>query len=363
MTGPITTLEEFEAEYKKGIGVEIDLSKQLFLTEATRDNIKNFADAIGDNNPLWIDEEYASKSRFGMITAPPTFLYNVNHGSLPSASGTIARPVYNQTHLYAGAEFEFFRPIYLSDKFTVKGKAVDVVKKQSKSVGSMLFVTGEASYINQHEELIGIIRTITCRYIIPDKQAIGSERKARLDVEEKSPELPDVKAKSPDLLAFERERRGVETQYWEDIEVGMEMMPPLEKGLLTMTEIYRFGLFVPPRLRRIEIRHEMMELGFEREATQKRAGLENASDYGPQRICWMGQFLTDWMGDDGTLKKFSAQIRHPNIIGDINVIKGKVINKYTGDGEYLVDCEMWVENQSGLVTAPGQATIALPSKD
>ena len=353
MVRPITTLEEFEAEYKKGIGVEIDLSKQLFLTEATRDNIKNFADAIGDNNPLWINEDYARKSRFGMITAPPTFLYNVTHGSLPSASGTITRPIHNQTHLYAGAEFEFFRPIFLGDKFTVKAKAVDIVRKQSKSVGTMLIVTGEASYFNQREELIGIIRTITCRYILPDRQAIGSERNARFDTE----------AKSPDLLAFERERRGAEPRYWEDVEVGMEMTPPLEKGLLTMTEIYRFGLFVPPRLRRIEIRQEMMELGFEREATQKRAGLENASDYGPQRICWMVQFLTDWMGDDGTLKKFSAQIRHPNIIGDSNVIKGKVTNKYVNDGEHLVDCEMWVENQSGLVTAPGQATIALPSKD
>ena len=51
MAKPITTLDEFEAEYKKGIGVEIDLDKHNFLTEATRDNIMNFADAIGDNNP------------------------------------------------------------------------------------------------------------------------------------------------------------------------------------------------------------------------------------------------------------------------------------------------------------------------
>ena len=354
MAEPITTLDEFEAEYRKGIGVEIDLDKHLFLTEATRDNIRNFADAIGDNNLLWIDEEYARKSRFGMITAPPTFLYNVNHGSLPSASGTITRPIHNQTHLYAGAEFEFFRPIWLGDKFSVKGKPIDIVRKQTKSVGPMLFVTGEASYFNQNKELIGIIRTITCRYILPGGQAIGSgsDRKAR----------PDVVGKSPDLLAFERQRRGAEPRYWEDVEVGMEMTPPLEKGILTMTEIYRFGLFVSPHPRRIESRRETMELGFEREASQKRAGLENATDYGPQRICWVGQFLTDWMGDDGTLKKFSVQIRHPNIIGDINVVKGKVTAKYISDGEHLVDCEMWVENQAGLITAPGQATIALPSK-
>ena len=104
-------LDDFEREYKKGIGIEIDLNSQRFLVEATRDNIKNFADAVGDNNPLWINEEYAAKSRFGMITAPPTFLYNVNHGSTPSISVPGTRPTMDLALLYAGAELDFFRTI------------------------------------------------------------------------------------------------------------------------------------------------------------------------------------------------------------------------------------------------------------
>ena len=136
----------------------------------------------------------------------------------------------------------------------------------------------------------------------------------------------------------------------------------MEKGLLTMMEIIRFGLFVAGLPRRIERKREDIETGFSREAMQKRSGLENASDYGPQRVCWVGQFATDWMGDDGTLKKFSCQVRHPSIMGDSNFVKGKVTNKRVAKGEHLVDCEIWVENQAGLVTAPGSAVIALPSK-
>jgi acyl dehydratase len=356
MPEQITTLDEFEEEYRKGIGTEIDLNGSNFLTEVTRDNIMNFADAIGDNNPLWTDADYAAKSRFGTLTAPPTFLYNVNHASLPSASGTITVPILNQTHLYAGAEFEFFRPVCLGDRISVKGKPVDIVRKPSKSVGDMLFVTGESYYSSHDGELIGILRTVTCRYVLPDRQAIGEERQAAAAAEQEK-----LEPKSPDILAFDRVRRGAEPRYWEDVEIGTEM-EPLEKGTLTMTEISRFGIMVPPMPRRIEVRRTMMELGFEREASQKRAGLENASDYGPQRICWVGQFLTDWMGDDGTLKKYSVQIRHPNIIGDSNIIRGTVTGKYTSEGEHLVECEMRVENQSGLVTAPGKALISLPSK-
>ncbi len=69
---PLTTLEEFEAEYRKGIGAVLPPGP---TKEASLDNIRRFGDVIGDYNPLWRDEEYAKESRFGMITAPPTFIY------------------------------------------------------------------------------------------------------------------------------------------------------------------------------------------------------------------------------------------------------------------------------------------------
>jgi acyl dehydratase len=353
MAEQTSALDEFEREFNKGIGVEIDLTGQRFVVEATRDNIKNFADAVGDANPLWINEEYAGQSRFGGITAPPTLLYNVNHGSAPALAPPRRPHRMDLALLYAGAELEFFRPIRLGDEFTIKGKSLDIYRKQSKSLGPMLFATGEACYYNQRQELLGIIRTTTCRFKPPPEQAVHIDREFKTGIE----------VKSPDLLAFERKRRGAEPRYWEDVGVGSEMTPPLEKGLLTMMEIIRFGLYVSPMLRRIERKREWVEIGFSREAMQKRAGLEDASDYGPQRVCWLGQFVTDWMGDDGTLKKLSCRIRHPSIMGDSNIVSGRVKEKRIEGSEHLVDCEIWVENQAGLVTAPGMATVALPSRD
>jgi hypothetical protein len=186
----------------------------------------------------------------------------------------------------------------------------------------------------------------------PQKHVVHIDREAKSDIE----------PKSPDLLAFERQRRGNVPRYWEDVQIGEEMIPVLEKGLLTMMEIIRFGLFVSGLPRRIESKREGIETGFSREDMQKRSGLENASDYGPQRVCWLGQFVTDWMGDEGALKKLSCQVRHPSIMGDSNFVKGKVTGKRLENGEHLVDCDIRVENQAGLVTAPGRAIIALPFK-
>jgi hypothetical protein len=172
-----------------------------------------------------------------------------------------------------------------------------------------------------------------------------------------------VVAKSPDILAFERKRRGAEPRYWEDVKEGQEMEPN-ERGVLTATEITRFTLFVANMPPRILSRREGLEVGFQREAfSRAQHGTVDAEDFGPQRTAWLNQMITNWMGDDATMKKFSCQIRGSNMLGDINVVKGKVVKKYVAEnGDHLVDVEVWVQNQGDVITAPGAATVLLPTK-
>ena len=344
-------LDAFERAFRAGIGKEFDLNGLRVVHEATRDTILNFAEAVGDANPLWTNEDYAARSRFGGLTAPPAFLYAVTHGSTPADGGPDMPPSPDLALLYGEAELEWYLPMRRGDSFTVTGRSVKAERKQSRSLGTLLFTTGETSYRNQRGELVGVLRPTVCRFLPPERLAVKIDRQSRAETE----------ARSPDLLAFDRVRRGAEPRYWEDVKVGEEM-PLQERGLLTMMEIMRFGLLAPGMPRRIERRRPGLETGFAREKQQQRAGLEDASDYGPQRVCWLSAYATDWMGDDGTLKKLSVRIRHPNLMGDSNTITGRVTDKRIEDGEHLVTCEMAVANQSGLVTAPGTAVIALPSR-
>jgi len=48
--------------------------EKVVTVEVDRGIIRRFAQAIGDPNPLWQDEEYAKKSKFGGIVAPPELL-------------------------------------------------------------------------------------------------------------------------------------------------------------------------------------------------------------------------------------------------------------------------------------------------
>ena len=101
---------------------------------------------------------------------------------------------------------------------------------------------------------------------------------------------------------------------------------------------------------------------FDEEHAQKRRNMPGQFDYGSQRVCWLAQIVTDWMGDDGTLLKLHASVRHPNIVGDTNTVRGSVVRKFTEGDHALVEVQMENINQSGLPTAFGTAIVELTSR-
>ena len=58
-------------EVRKFIGTSFRIGHSINNKEATEIAIQKFADGIGDTNPLWTDPEYAAKTRYGTIVAPP----------------------------------------------------------------------------------------------------------------------------------------------------------------------------------------------------------------------------------------------------------------------------------------------------
>jgi hypothetical protein len=73
--------------------------------------------------------------------------------------------------------------------------------------------------------------------------------------------------------------------------------------------------------------------------------------------------MTNWMGDEGLLRRLSAQVRRHNLIGDVTWCRGIVTGRREEDGLSLVDVDLTAENQHGDITAKGSATVALPRRD
>jgi len=360
----IKSIEEFEEEYKKGIGETLAYRPSK---EANLDNIRRFGDGVGDYNPLYRDEDHAENSRYGMITAPPPFLYSVSLGVVAGETGAIDRARVSTIHLpvnYAGAEIDFIRPIWVGDRITCTEQVGETMRKESGRVGKIAFNTGLVTYTNQRHEVVATINTLMARYENAG-HTMEYDRTPKAGEGEDTAQMIVVPA---DPLVWERERRGAETRFWEDVVEGEEM-PHLKKGTYSVTELFMFthGVLGTTRATRKYLEAEgSPDLGgggrFDEEHAKKRRNMPGQFDFGPQRVCWLCQMVTDWMGDDGLLRKMHASVRHPNIVGDTNTVFGEVIKKYIESDEHLIEIQVANRNQSGLATALGTAIVSLPSR-
>ena len=77
------------------------------------DDIRAFANATGDHNPLHLDEEFAKQTRFGKRIA---------HGMLSASliSAVIANDLPGQGSIYLGQTLQFVAPVFPGDTVTTR---------------------------------------------------------------------------------------------------------------------------------------------------------------------------------------------------------------------------------------------------
>ena len=84
--------------------------------------------------------------------------------------------------------------------------------------------------------------------------------------------------------------------------------------------------------------------------------------HGPLQGAFLGQFMTDWISPDGTLKKIAYSNRGRAFPGEPYIMKGRIAGKRVEGEENLVECEIWGENKAGEKVAVGSAAVILPSR-
>ncbi|MDY6911058.1 MAG: MaoC/PaaZ C-terminal domain-containing protein [Chloroflexota bacterium] len=140
-----------------------------------------------------------------------------------------------------------------------------------------------------------------------------------------------------------------EQLYFEDVEIGAELLP-----LLKYPEPRQLVKFAGAS-------EDFNEIHYNKDKALA-DGLPGIIVHGRLKNAFLVQLLTDWAGDEGALKKIAIQHRAMDFPEHPLVCRGKVTNKYTKNGQHLVECEVWTENEKGEKTAPGTATVVLPSR-
>jgi acyl dehydratase len=132
--------------------------------ELSRASIRYFALAMGDENPLYVDDAYAKEAGYPSVIAPPTLVCETCQYAHrpPDANGYIGHewhlPVSGCRMIRAGNDYEFMRPVVPADRISVTWTLENIVERSSSRGGTQLFVSSVARYRDAAGEVVAVNR-------------------------------------------------------------------------------------------------------------------------------------------------------------------------------------------------------------
>ena len=118
----------------------------------TAEKIANFCKAVGETNPLFVDEARAKAGPYGSIIAPPAFVASMRQGE--SVFDQLRRE--GRGGLMGGIDIELGAPIRAGDTIRVSSKVKEIYEKTGRS-GTMTFTVVRSTLTNQNGEVVAHI--------------------------------------------------------------------------------------------------------------------------------------------------------------------------------------------------------------
>jgi acyl dehydratase len=339
-----------------------------YVTELNADSIRHYAFGIGDRNPLWTDPEYAATTAHGVVQAPPSIVFAMDRilsGYVTGLPGIHA--------MFAGADLRFGRSLRVADALRGEARLKALIERPSRFAGRAFQQIYEVTFTGPDGEVVAVCDSYCFRTERDTARERGKYQPIRVDW------TPDQIAEIAERYRVEtKRRRGADTRFVEDVDVGDDV-PPVTKGPYTATTAIAYllgwgGLYVRAHGDAFDLFARHPALGIPNEwgvpeppervhwdpDLAQRVGVPGAYDYGPERVSWMGHAVTDWMGDDGVLRQLKVEVRRHNVLGELVTCGGVV--RAVDAAARTVEIELTAHNQDGEESARGSATVELPSR-
>jgi len=139
----------------------------------------------------------------------------------------------------------------------------------------------------------------------------------------------------------------VEQIYYEDVRVG-DSLPTLVKHP-TPRQLVMWACAAG----------EFSEMHYDKEFALNK-GFPGIIVHGMLMVSFLGQMVTDWIGDWGTLKKIKTSNRQFILVDEDITCRGSITKRYMEDGEHRVELELWAEDGKGEKCILGVAQVTLP---
>jgi acyl dehydratase len=95
------------------------------------------------------------------------------------------------------------------------------------------------------------------------------------------------------------------------------------------------------------------------DAAGQRAQYPSAIGMGNLQWAYLHKVVRDWIGERGRIVSVSCQFRSPSTRGKTIQASGRIVASRDVNGSRFLDLDVWIEDESGKVLAPGSATVEL----
>jgi hypothetical protein len=280
--------------------------------------------------------------------------------------------------MWAGADWTWHKPARRNDEISTEASLKDLVEHQTRFAGRSIQQIYHVRFFNQSGDLLAEADSWCFR---TDRDQAREQGTKYTELKTKPPkQYTDEELARIYKLYAEEEVRGAKARYWDEVEVG-DKLPTMAKGPMTVTGFIAFaqgwgGLYIRANKLAWKQVHKHAGLGIKNRFgipdCPERVHWENefalmvgapgAYDYGPERCSWLTHHLTNWMGDDGFLRRAHSKIRRHNPEGDALFIDGRIKRKFAEDGRYLVEIEQEARNHDGELSVVGGGIVELPKR-
>lgn len=357
-------------------------------TIATADAIRRWAESIGDANPLYNDDEYAARSRWGGSIAPPGFEWSMGI----DRSRLVPEDLNQRTHkalrgvqlYHSGAEYRYYKPIRDGSKLYKAEYVADVQDKVSSHFGTRSVIVNNATcWWDESENVV----TTGERWFVHVERRSLRESGGKDDNKKKRYEAPlytDEQLAEIERAYDNEYVRGADTLYIQDVRAGQEL-PVMVKGPLTVTDMinmhmgggwltygnppYRLAYENRKRLRGFYSRNEfnawdtIQRVHWDLSLAHS-VGVPALYDIGPMRFVMLCHYISSFAGDDAWIHRIRYELRNFNYVGDTTWLKGTITDARV-DQELgpLIELSVQGVNQRGEQNITGSATVLVACRE
>jgi acyl dehydratase len=348
---------------------------------ATADAIRRWSICIGDDNPFFCRPDYAAKTRWGQVIAPPGFEKSMgidrSRGMDPEFAHETSKALRGVQLFHSGGENFYYAPIVEGTKLYRTRYVANVEDKKSEFAGRSVVVTNSVALWDDNDKIF--VDGVDW-FVHSERKKSGAEGKY---AKEEPAFYTDEQIAEIEAAYDAEYRRGGETLYLEDVAIG-QTLPRMVKGPLTVTDLINLHMGAgwviygnwPNRLayeNRKKLRGFYSRDAFNAWDTIQRVhwdsqlagdvGVKMMYDIGAVRQMHVCNYLSNYAGDDAWIHRMRFEFRRFNYMGDVTWLTGTITDARVDERlGPLIELAMTGTNQRGSENIRASATILVASR-